>query len=110
MVPYDRKPTSLIQGAVGSISSFREAGSDSNIDLATVDAFGEEWTKFQSFDERELARVGSRNSRTQSGHSPGKTKAPQVQKTLRRFLLGSGRYWTRTSDPYDVNVVLYQLS
>ena len=58
MVPYDRKPTSLIQGAVGSISSFREAGSDSNIDLATVDGFGEEWTKFQSFDEHELSVAG----------------------------------------------------
>jgi pimeloyl-ACP methyl ester carboxylesterase len=33
------------------------------------------------------------------------------QKRIRQFLAGSdGRYWTRTSDPYDVNVVLYQLS
>lgn len=24
--------------------------------------------------------------------------------------VGNGRCWTRTSDPYDVNVVLYQLS
>ena len=30
---------------------------------------------------------------------------------IRQVLAGSdGRYWTRTSDPYDVNVVLYQLS
>ncbi len=28
----------------------------------------------------------------------------------RLFPPTDGRYWTRTSDPYDVNVVLYQLS
>ena len=34
-----------------------------------------------------------------------------MQKKIRPLRAGShGRYWTRTSDPYDVNVVLYQLS
>ena len=27
-----------------------------------------------------------------------------------RYVIQSGRYWTRTSDFYDVNVALYQLS
>ena len=62
MVSYDRKPTRVINGRTGSISSFREEASDgdsdSNIDGATVDGFGEEWTKFHSFDERELSVAG----------------------------------------------------
>ena len=33
------------------------------------------------------------------------------QEQIRQFLTDSdGRYWTRTSDFYDVNVALYQLS
>ena len=58
MVSYDRKPTRIIDGEAGSISSFREGASNSNIDQATVDGFGEEWTKFRSFDERELSVAG----------------------------------------------------
>ncbi len=41
-----------------------------------------------------------------SVHPPTVAKAK-----IRQSLAGSdGRYWTRTSDPYDVSVVLYQLS
>ena len=58
MVPYDRKPTRIIQGDVGSIASFCDASSDANIDWATVDAFGEEWTRFPTFDEGELRLTG----------------------------------------------------
>ena len=44
------------------------------------------------------------------GHRPSQATTWQAKK-IRQFLAGSdGRYWTRTSDPYDVNVVLYQLS
>lgn len=35
---------------------------------------------------------------------PGQGDSPD------RALFHSGHCWTRTSDPYDVNVVLYQLS
>ena len=58
MVPYDRKPTRIIHGDVGSIASFCDASSDANIDWATVDAFGEEWTRFPSFDAHELNVTG----------------------------------------------------
>ena len=58
MIPYDRKPTSIIHGDVGSITSFCDASSDTNIDWATVDAFGEEWTRFPTFDKDELSVAG----------------------------------------------------
>ena len=58
MVPYDREPTRIIHGDVGSIASFCDASSDANIDWATVDAFGEEWTRFPTFDEGELSVTG----------------------------------------------------
>ena len=37
-------------------------------------------------------------------------EAPQGLKPLQHMQFSDGRYWTRTSDPYDVSVVLYQLS
>lgn len=58
MVPYDRKPTRIIHGDVGRIASFCDASSNANIDWATVDAFGEEWTRFPTFDEGELNVTG----------------------------------------------------
>lgn len=58
MVPYDRPPTGIIQGEDGSISCFREAGADGNIDWGTVGSFGDEWGKFRRFDEPELRVPG----------------------------------------------------
>jgi hypothetical protein len=58
MVPYDRKATRIIHSEVGSIASFCDASPDSNIDRATVDAFGEEWARFPRFDELELSVSG----------------------------------------------------
>ena len=58
MVPYDRKPTRIIHGDGGDIASFCDASSNANVDWATVDSFGEEWTRFPSFDEAELSVIG----------------------------------------------------
>jgi hypothetical protein len=41
---------------------------------------------------------------------PGKSGKPWRQADQAVDPRGHGRCWTRTSDPYDVSVVLYQLS
>lgn len=44
--------------------------------------------------------------RCQAGPHSGRP----LHEAILRFVLTNGRCWTRTSDPHDVNVVLYRLS
>lgn len=57
MIKYQREPDRWIETASGRIASyFSEEGS--NIDPKTVDSFGEEWTRFDHFDEADIQRCG----------------------------------------------------
>ena len=54
-VNYTTPPDSVIKAAVHSINYF-ETGND-NIDIETVEAFGEEWSKFNQFSETEIEQL-----------------------------------------------------
>jgi SAM-dependent methyltransferase len=57
MLEYSRKPVKEIDFNVVRIASF-VSESDQNIDIDTVNSFGEEWTKFSSFSEEEIKNAG----------------------------------------------------
>ncbi|MCS7003805.1 MAG: class I SAM-dependent methyltransferase [Cytophagales bacterium] len=57
MINYSLKPIQNIVYNGKIISSFI-TGKEQNIDQATVDAFGEEWTKFASFSNSEIQAAG----------------------------------------------------
>jgi len=57
MLEYSRKPVKEIDFNDVRIASF-VSESDQNIDIDTVDSFGEEWTKFSSFSEVEIKNAG----------------------------------------------------
>ena len=57
MIPYSIKPTSTLKAENKEIASFI-SGSEQNIDQKTVDSFGEEWTKFDSFSADEIKNAG----------------------------------------------------
>lgn len=57
MIPYSLKPNQLIKTPFGEIAEFNSEG-QGNIDQSTVDAFGEEWSKFSSFSEAEIKSIG----------------------------------------------------
>ncbi|MFM9056886.1 MAG: class I SAM-dependent methyltransferase [Bacteroidota bacterium] len=54
---YTRNPDRLLSNGSREIAVFDDGGS-SNIDLATVSSFGEEWKRFHAFDQDELRRCG----------------------------------------------------
>ena len=57
MLEYSRKPVKEIDFNDVRIASF-VSESDQNIDIDTVNSFGEEWTKFSSFSEEEIKNAG----------------------------------------------------
>jgi len=57
MLEYSRKPVKEIDFNDVRIASF-VSESDQNIDIDTVDSFGEEWSKFSSFSEVEIKNAG----------------------------------------------------
>jgi 2-polyprenyl-3-methyl-5-hydroxy-6-metoxy-1,4-benzoquinol methylase len=57
MPEYNQKPIKTLQSGQHTIASFLSE-KDSNIDRSTVNAFGEEWQKFNSFDAEEIQKIG----------------------------------------------------
>ena len=57
MLEYSRKSLKEIDFNGVRIASF-VSDSDQNIDVDTVNSFGEEWTKFSSFSEKEIKNAG----------------------------------------------------
>ena len=57
MIPYSIKPTNTLKAGNKEIASFI-SGSEQNIDHKTVESFGEEWTKFDSFSPEEIKNAG----------------------------------------------------
>ena len=57
MIPYNIEPTSTLGTGDKQIASFI-SGADQNIDHKTVESFGEEWTKFDSFSPEEIKNAG----------------------------------------------------
>lgn len=57
---YSKKPIKYIKSKTKKIASFinEKANGESNIDWTTVESFGEEWSKFSSFQESQLANAG----------------------------------------------------
>ena len=56
---YSIEPKSRINYNGKDIFSFIDKFSEENIDWQTVDSFGEEWSKFSSFDENEIENIGN---------------------------------------------------
>lgn len=52
VVPYNKDPLAIIKAKNRSISIFSTAGE--NIDTAVVNAFGEEWLKFQHYSDEDI--------------------------------------------------------
>jgi hypothetical protein len=55
-IVYNRAPNDTLKTQKHEIASF--LGNQINFDPKTVESFGEEWTKFSSFDEEQLAISG----------------------------------------------------
>ena len=59
MINYNQEPIKKYSVDSHSISDFINIESEGNIDKETVESFGEEWTKFSSFDADEIERMGN---------------------------------------------------
>ncbi len=57
MLAYTREPDQWIQSGTTRIAAFNDEGV-ANIDAVTVQSFGEEWGRFNAFDEADLKRCG----------------------------------------------------
>jgi SAM-dependent methyltransferase len=92
MNPYINNPDDWIKLADKSIAVFKEPSS-SNIDLTTVESFGEEWSRFNHFDDEELKLCGDEYFDI--------TDASSVSKNTLALDLGcgSGR-WSRYLAPH----------
>ncbi|MEO8406038.1 MAG: class I SAM-dependent methyltransferase [Chitinophagaceae bacterium] len=55
--PYTQQPSRQYSGNNKTISEFI-SGESNNVDDKVVESFGEEWTKFSSFDEAEVDKIG----------------------------------------------------
>jgi ubiquinone/menaquinone biosynthesis C-methylase UbiE len=58
MLAYTSDPKSILKFHQHEINSFISEGSMENIDWNTVNSFGEEWSKFSSFSEQEIKKIG----------------------------------------------------
>jgi ubiquinone/menaquinone biosynthesis C-methylase UbiE len=59
MILYNQIPVQTIKGINREIAIFKtEDNNNSNIDTSVVESFGEEWTKFQSFDDQDINQIG----------------------------------------------------
>ena len=59
MIKYNQTPIKVITGVTREIAVFQtEGNTTSNIDASVVASFGEEWTKFQSFNEEDVTQIG----------------------------------------------------
>jgi SAM-dependent methyltransferase len=54
-IPYNIHPTQVTESGSLPISHF--AGADENVDQEVVDSFGDEWTRFNSFDDEEINKL-----------------------------------------------------
>ncbi len=59
MLNYIGKEQSIIQGLSKPIYSFIEKKEGSNIDWVTVESFGDEWLKFNNFEDTEIDYIGN---------------------------------------------------
>ena len=57
MIPYITEPLYTLKAGNKQIASFI-SGAEQNIDKKTVESFGEEWTKFDSFSSQEIKNAG----------------------------------------------------
>lgn len=58
MISYSKTPSHKINVGEYSIASFIAKNEDQNIDWKTVDSFGSEWEKFDSFSDEEIEKIG----------------------------------------------------
>lgn len=58
MLQYNQSPSRILEVNNLSINSFLK-DDDLNIEEKTVESFGQEWTKFDQFDEKELLDIGN---------------------------------------------------
>lgn len=57
---YNQDPQVIITGPDGQIASFLRDTSNGNIDKEVVESFGDEWKKFNEFDDTELTEIGNK--------------------------------------------------
>lgn len=58
MLSFNKKPTQTHQVAGVEIHSFLDPSNSENIDWQTVESFGNEWEKFDSFSKNEIQQLG----------------------------------------------------
>jgi len=58
MINFNQEPRQYINSD-NSIADFIDIEREGNLDKKTVESFGEEWTKFSSFDAMEIERMGN---------------------------------------------------
>lgn len=59
MIEYNKTQADTLVFDGNEIPSFVKKSANSNIDWKTVDSFGDEWTKFESFTEEEIIEIGN---------------------------------------------------
>ena len=57
MIPLSKEPQAIVKAGTKEIHVYPI--SSGNIDLTTVDSFGEEWLKFNKFSPAEIAKIGN---------------------------------------------------
>ena len=58
-IKYNQEPLSYLETQDRKIASFvNKTNEEKNIDWKTVDSFGDEWTKFNSFSDEEIETIG----------------------------------------------------
>ncbi|HMG14970.1 MAG TPA: class I SAM-dependent methyltransferase [Saprospiraceae bacterium] len=58
-INYNQDPLQIIQAGKSEIACFNVQGEKANIDLSVVKSFGEEWNKFDSFDDNTIQKLGA---------------------------------------------------
>src|SRR5436190_24388517 len=54
MINYSKEPVRVVSKIGMQVPSFIVEDQEENIDWETVDSFGDEWTRFNSFDQSEI--------------------------------------------------------
>ena len=58
MIPYSTAADSVLKTPTGEIAVFNSS-EDDNLDESTVKSFGEEWSKFSAFSDKEIESIGN---------------------------------------------------
>ena len=72
MISYTKSPVKIVESQDGLNISCFTIESSGNIDITTVNSFGDEWTKFNSFEDEEIDLIGDEYFHIVSDKIPNK--------------------------------------